>query len=222
MRFIIETNKTVLAGELAGKLRAELQNHKRVIWLVPGGSNISLSAAVIKQIPAEESRKLVIMQTDERFGLIDHPDSNWLQLRQAGFDTKQATAFPVLTNDSFSLEETAVRYAVNIKQEFETADYIFGQFGIGADGHIAGVLPGSEAASSRKLVSGYEAPNFRRITLTFTALKQLSAGYAVVFGAEKQQALENLAHKSLTLREQPAQILKRLPEAAVYNDCITR
>lgn len=220
MNFIKQTDQNELARALSDKIKAALQNDNRVIWLVPGGSNIRLSAAAMKQISEQESERLTIMQTDERYGPLDHPDSNWRQLREAGFATKQARTVPVLTAENNSLAATAANYAAQIEKEFAMADYIIGQFGMGADGHIAGMLPGSPAAKSDKLFTGYDAGQFQRLTMTLPAIRRIAAAYAFIFGAEKQPALDNLHTKALPLVEQPAQILKQVPSASIYNDYI--
>jgi 6-phosphogluconolactonase/glucosamine-6-phosphate isomerase/deaminase len=54
--------------------------------------------------------------------------------------------------------------------------------------------------------------------LTFPALRHITAAYAFAFGNTKQQALSTLKDRSVPPREQPAQILKQLPEAYVYSD----
>ena len=41
------------------------------------------------------------MLTDERYGPVGHPDSNWSQLLQKGFDLPQAKLVPVLTGRLF-------------------------------------------------------------------------------------------------------------------------
>lgn len=211
-------NAEEAAQALLKRLVAELSEKKRVLWLVPGGSNIPLSVSVMREIPAELQPGLAIMLTDERYGDYNHPDSNTRQLREAGFETGQASVVSVLTPENKNLADTCKRYNQAIKTAFAYADSIIGQFGMGADGHIAGMLPHSPAVHARTLVAGYDAGNFIRITLTPPAIQQIHAAYAFVYGEPKRPTLENLLHKQLTLTEQPAQILKRLPESYVYND----
>jgi 6-phosphogluconolactonase/glucosamine-6-phosphate isomerase/deaminase len=203
---------------VANRLIAELQKKQRVLWLVCGGSNIPAEAAVMAKIPAELQQYLAIMLTDERYGPLDHADSNVRQLYKAGFHPGTATLVPVLTPEEVSLEKTAERYAKAMKVAFDNATVIIAQFGIGADGHIAGNLPGSPAIASRKLVIGYDAGGFQRITLTPAALKKISAAYAFVFDPSKRPQLEQLKAKKLPLTKQPAQILKQIPESYVYTN----
>jgi 6-phosphogluconolactonase len=203
---------------LSDRLQAELEAGKNVLWLVPGGSNIPLSAEVMRQIPDELTHRLTIYLTDERYGEVDHPDSNTRQLREAGFDPKDARMVHVLA-PGLGLEETAEQYALSIAAAFEVADIVIAQIGMGPDGHICGILPGSPAVTSDQLAVGYKTETFTRITLTPRALiEHVDAAYVYAFGEAKLPALENLLGKELPLDEQPAQLLKQLPEAYVYND----
>jgi 6-phosphogluconolactonase/glucosamine-6-phosphate isomerase/deaminase len=220
LHFYKLTSPDKVADIVAKRLVAELKKKRRVLWLVCGGSNIAAEAATMAKIPAELQEYLAIMLTDERYGVLGNPDSNIRQLYDAGFRPGKATVVPVLTPEELSLEQTAERYAKAVKVAFENANVIVAQFGIGPDGHIAGALPGSAGASSRKLVVGYDAGAFQRITLTPTALKKINVAYAFAFGDPKRQQLELLRDKKLPLAKQPAQILKQIPESYVYSDVI--
>lgn len=208
-----------VAKPLQSRLIQELQSGSKVLWLVPGGSNIPLSVGVMNMISDDLSRNLTIYLTDERYGEVDHADSNTRQLREAGFDPKSARMVDVLAWD-LSLEETSEQYALSIRTAFEAADVVIAQMGVGPDGHICGILPGTPAAESSELVTGYQTETFTRITLTPKALiENVEVAYVFAFGEAKLEALQNL-QKNLSLAEQPAQLLKKLPEAYVYNDQI--
>lgn len=204
---------------LGQKLGRALRAGQKVLWLVPGGSNIPISVEVMATLPTSR-QNLTVALTDERFGPSGHPDSNWQQLKDSGFQLGSAAGLPVLAAGELSLEDTAQTYENSIQEAFGEADIVIGQFGIGADGHIAGIKPGSPAASSRAWISGYQWDDFTRITLTFDALAEVDAAYAFVFGASKAAALEKLQSQDLPLVTQPAQILKQLKEAYVYNDSV--
>lgn len=205
------------AAPLGERLLKELGAGKKVLWLVPGGSNIPLSVKVMESIPAHQSKNLSIYLTDERYGDIDHADSNTRQLSEAGFDPKDARMVNVLAH-GLGLEQTCEQYAMSVSAAFGAADVVIAQMGMGADGHICGILPGSPAVDSKKLVVGYVTETFTRITLTPQALKNhVQAAYVFAFGEGKKEALSNLL-KDVPLSDQPAQIIKKLPESYVYND----
>lgn len=219
MHFVKTPNAEHGIKELSQRLGTEVKKNKHVLWLVPGGSNIAAAVEIMKSLPEEETKNLSIFLTDERYGEVGHIHSNAKQLMDNGFLQKQAIFVPVLA-PGFSLEETKERYEVAAKQAFEHAEIIIAQFGIGADGHIAGILPHSEAVETDGWVAAYETHEHTRVTLTFEALRHISAAYAFVFGEGKRIALEQLRDEDLPLDDEPSQILKQLPEAYVYNDLI--
>ncbi|HSW92520.1 MAG TPA: 6-phosphogluconolactonase [Patescibacteria group bacterium] len=217
MQVLRET--TDLGVKLADALTSALQAHDRVIWLVPGGSNIDISVDASQLLDSELTRRLVIMQTDERFVALDSADCNWYQLANAGFDTKYATTFPMLIEGK-TRDEVAELYGETVLREFIAADYIVGQFGVGSDGHIAGIKPNSPASTSDELVSGYQGEDFERVTLTFPALQQVDEAFAFVFGEAKRPILEELLGDIPSLAEFPAGVLRTTPISTVYNDQI--
>lgn len=205
---------------MAAKLSASLGENLRVLWLICGGSNIPLAAEAMnlvrKTIGVEQLGQLSVGQTDERFGPIGHKDSNWKQMEDTAFNFDNINPMPMLLGES--LEKTVEDYARRIKNAFEENDIVVAQFGIGADGHVAGMLPHTTAIDERELVSGYEAEPFVRITLTPPAFDSIDAAYTFAFGASKHEAVTKLWQKDLTIFEMPAQILKRIPESYFYSD----
>ena len=157
---------------------------------------------------------LSVTLADERFGPAGHPDSNWTKLIQAGFKVAGASLAPVLTGKDTA--ETAKEFGDLAEKLLRGCGYRIGLLGIGADGHIAGILPGSPAASSRDLVCGYQAPDYQRLTLTPYALEILDEVIVYAIDDSKRPALENL-NKNLSITEQPAQVLKRIPAVTIYN-----
>ncbi len=218
MRFILTTGWEDGIADLNKRIVSQLATGRNVLWLVSGGSNIKASVTIMNNIPAELTKQLSVMLIDERFGEVGHKDSNWAQLLKAGFDAQNAQMLPVL-KAGLSLEQTARRYNKLCDWAIADADCIFAQLGIGDDGHIAGILPNSAAATEQvKLAVGYTSDDYDRLTLTFPALKSINAIYAFAFGNTKHQALTTLQSKELDMAVQPAQILKQVAEAYLYND----
>ena len=205
---------------LLTRLASELKTKQRVLWIVPGGSNIALVAEIMKEISEDDSVHLAVMLSDERFGPVGHPDSNIKQLSDAGFEPKQATVLPIL-RAGVSLVDTTDLYGDAAQAAFEAADTVIAHLGMGADGHIAGILPGTVATHpSSAWTIAYKTPEFTRITLSPFALRHVSEAFVVAFGDSKHEALQNLHDKSLPLTEQPAQLLKELPAVTIINDQI--
>lgn len=217
MDFVRSSDKTLATHALQVALNKVLNSHNRVLWLVPGGSNIPLSVEVMKAIDTKLTKNLKITLTDERYGPVGHPDSNYKQLNDSGFGANGAQFISVLV-DGLTLEQTAEHYADSITKLIEESDYLIGQFGIGPDGHIAGILPGSPASTATTPTCGYDAGELKRLTLTFPTLRQIDEAYAFAYGDNKHQALANLKDRKLHLKQQPAQILRHIKSSYVYND----
>jgi 6-phosphogluconolactonase/glucosamine-6-phosphate isomerase/deaminase len=201
---------------LVKQLRAALEGDHQVLWFFSGGSNIPLAVQAMRQLPEELTQRLTIMPIDERYGSDGHADSNSAQLLAAGFDVKQAQLIPVLNGSN--IEETTKHFESNLAAAFAANDVVIGQLGMGSDGHISGILPHSPAASATTLATYYQGHDYLRITTTFSALEHLTVGCLFAFGENKREQLQRLRDENPPLIEQPAQILKALPEAYVYND----
>jgi 6-phosphogluconolactonase/glucosamine-6-phosphate isomerase/deaminase len=218
MKYILTAAWDDGVADLTERLIRELAAGKRVLWLLSGGSNIPASISIMSNIDDDLSRALSVSLADERYGPPGHADSNWTQLLEAGFDAKNARLLPVLQKDT-DFEKAVEAYEELAKAAFAANDVIIMQLGIGEDGHIAGILPDSPAAKEpTALAAGYKAPPLSRLTLTFPALSRATAAYAFAFGKPKAKALAALRSESLDPVKQPAQILKKLPEAYLYSD----
>ncbi len=235
------------AQQLAALILKYLNEDKKVLWLVCGGSNMPISVEVLNLMKAEldkEGKRYILKNvtvtlTDERYSSINHPDSNWRQLREAGFDFDAVTSMPVLIGKS--LVETTKMFGVNLRDAWSNNDVVIGQFGIGPDSHIAGVLPRTIGVSNPGTVVSYDAGKFKRVTITLATIAKLDHAYAFVYGESKREAINGLVgnlngatiaedgdkqnlHDSesseATFEAQPAQILKKVKDAVVYSDLV--
>ncbi len=210
----------LMAKALSARITAELTAGKEVLWLLTGGSSIHVTVDALRQIPKELLEHLTLALGDERYGPFGHPNSNLKQLVDAGLNPSEFTVINVLEPKALRFEATRTRYEERMRAAFQKATVIIAQFGMGADGHIAGILPNSPAVAATGIVAAYEAPPYKRITITFPALRKVAAAYLFVFGDDRRTPLERLQTEDAPLAEQPAQIIKELPEAYVYNDQI--
>jgi 6-phosphogluconolactonase/glucosamine-6-phosphate isomerase/deaminase len=112
---------------------------------------------------------------------------------------------------------TVENWINNLEREFSQADYVLGLFGLGADGHTAGILPHSPAVSARELVSTYDADKFQRVTITPAAIIKLNEAIVWAQGVDKWPALAQL-DQLVSLAEEPAQILKKLERLTIFTD----
>jgi 6-phosphogluconolactonase/glucosamine-6-phosphate isomerase/deaminase len=201
---------------LSLNLKKQLEEGKRVLWIVSGGSNIPLTIEVINELPAKLTRRLTMLPVDERYGPEGHKDSNIKQLYDAGFNPKYAVLFAPL--DGSSLDETVRNYEKAAAIAFGHTDMAIAQLGMGTDGHIAGILPDSPALKAESLVTAYQGPDYMRITMTFAALRRIHQAYLFAYGRPKRAALDRLCDGDYPINDQPAQVLRELREVTVYND----
>lgn len=206
-----------VAEYLQSVLLGQLDEGKKVIWLVPGGSAIAVTEACLRLLAGQDLSNLIIGLTDERFGPVGHADSNWLQMQQAGIDFGNGQLLPALTGANQAT--TTADYAAKLQQVFASADYKLGLFGMGPDGHTAGILPGSPAVSSNQWAASYDAGNFVRLTMTPLAIAALNEAVLYAMGESKLEALQNL-QTDLPPSQQPAQALKTAKKLTIFNDQI--
>lgn len=220
MEFIKTKDPKAGANTLLERIQKELRDGNKVLWLLSGGSAINSEVEIIKSLKQSgQTDNLTIMLMDERYGPVGHPDSNWQQLLNAGADFGGLQAISVLSEHMGTLEETAVVFAKQLASAMEAADITIGLFGLGPDGHTAGILPGSPATvETGQVVVSYKTPQFDRITPTRPALLKIGVGYVFAFGDSKLPALTRLQANQESFAQLPAKLLWDLPEVYVYND----
>jgi 6-phosphogluconolactonase/glucosamine-6-phosphate isomerase/deaminase len=223
MQFLRE-DSTAAVKAIAQRICDELFADKRVLWLVSGGSNVELEVQVMEKLHlhcADKLPRLAIMPMDERYGKPGHPDSNTQQLREAGFEAGTATWVDVLMHD-VPFDQTIDFYNEVSATALANAMVVVGQFGLGPDGHTAGLLPGSPATEiDNATVAGYEWSDYTRLTLTPHALRQVTIAYVPAYGQGKKVALQRLRKNKEDLAELPSALLYEIPEVYVYNDAIS-
>jgi len=205
-----------VAEFLANSIITQLNLNKKVLWFATGGSSIKVASIASKKIAEVTHNKLTIMLTDERYGEPTHPDSNWQQLLTTGFNLPQAKLIPILTGEN--RDTTVKKFNENLKKEFANADYKIGLFGVGGDGHTAGILPNSPAVNYPDLAFGYDSEKFERITMTKNAIAMLDEAVVFMQGENKWPVIKDLKEKDLPFKIQPAQILKQVPLLTIFTD----
>ena len=215
LNFIKVSSTEPVVVHLVSVINQHLRKNEKLTWLVPGGSAINVAVEVSKRLPKNYLKNLTVTLTDERYGPVGHKDSNWPQLEMAGFKLAGASLQPVLKG--LNLSETADWYAEMIENGLKSADFSIALVGMGPDGHILGIKPGSPALKSNKLVVGYEWDDFIRLTLTENALRRLDETVIYAVGEEKWPQFE-LLKDDISTAKQPAQILKRLKKVIIFSD----
>lgn len=197
---------------LAGKIEPFLSRGERALLLVSGGSCAEVAVDACARLRSalrgnEDARRLLtVTLADERYGPVDHADSNWRFLVERGFDPSPFDAVPLLdgTTDGASdegLAETASRFgkflAAAVAMRANGRLYIAAALGIGADGHTAGILPGYEAASldpdGVAYAVGYRSGRFARVTIAPAFFSHIDYAAVWVNDRAKREALGRLA-----------------------------
>jgi 6-phosphogluconolactonase/glucosamine-6-phosphate isomerase/deaminase len=200
------------------QISSQLEAGKSVLWLVPGGSSIEVALLVAKTLAGHDLSKLTMTLTDERYGPVGHADSNWRQLSDSGFALPGATLHPVLTD--LPMDETVQHFGEIIRSAFSEADYSIGFFGIGPDGHTAGMLPGSPAATATTTTSGYDAEKFLRITITKSVIAKLDEAVVYAVG-ENKWPIVNALNDTITSEDWPALSLRTAGKLTIFSDLHT-
>ncbi|HSX31242.1 MAG TPA: 6-phosphogluconolactonase [Candidatus Saccharimonadales bacterium] len=220
MQFLGEDQHSAVSA-IANCVVSGLKSGKRVLWLVSGGSNVGLEVQIMQLLHKRAKDKLgslAIFPMDERYGPPGHKDSNTEQLRAAGFKPGEASWVDVLMHN-VSFEQTVSFYGDVAATALQHAAIVVGQFGLGADGHIAGLLPNSPATEpTDDAVIGYKWSDYTRLTLSPAALRHVQVAYVPAYGTGKKQALQRLRNHNEPFAELPAELLYELPSVYVYND----
>lgn len=211
IRFIKDTDEQRVSDQIAERLN-ELSRHQRLLWLVPGGSAARIASLVSNRL--KRPANLVVSLTDERFGPIGHEASNWRLLIAEGFNFP-ANSYPVLVNKS--LKETVKAFSGFLAKIKKQQLYTAALFGMGADGHIAGILPGSLAVASRQMAIGYQGQDYTRLTVSGVFASDLDEAFIYAYGPAKHTQIERLS-TNISPDEQPVQLLKHIPRVHFFND----
>lgn len=207
---------------------------KPTLLLLSGGSSLE----VVKHMNPNILRSnLSFGLVDERFGVHER-DRNLTAILKTPFvksAQKQGRPITAIEATSGSVQESASRYEAYLKQWRVTFrdSVIAAVLGIGADGHVAGVMPfpGDRAwfedtfANSRKWVVGYDTKGVgdfpQRVTVTPYFLNQ-EVDYAIAFacGRKKRAALERTTAVDGTLSETPARVLITMKESYLCTDAL--
>jgi 6-phosphogluconolactonase len=212
----INNNIGGMVDFVSSSINRELSLGKKVLWFISGGSSIYAEIEIYKKITPAQDR-LVITLVDERYGPVGHKDSNYFQLKELGFDIPESKFIPYLNGDDIS--NTTQNINKIICEEIKKTDYMIGIFGIGTDGHTAGILPNSTALNSKEFVCGYKTELYNRITITPKVIGMLDEAILYAVGEPKWKVVNKLSYE-IPIEDMPAQILKKVPLLTIYTDYV--
>lgn len=152
---------------------------------------------------------------DERYVPPDHPESNYRMARDALLDHVSIPAGNVhpFRTELAEPEEAARAYEQTLRQFFGDRwprfDLVL--LGLGTDGHVASLFPGSPALNERDRlavhVQGPKPPRLR-LTLTLPAINRAAHVHFLVVGASKAEALQRTLEGARDPLASPAQAVR--------------
>lgn len=206
----------------------KLGKGKRILLFLSGGSAVEIYKYLtvwMKDQKNNFAKNLTVGLADERYGKVNHPDSNEKQIRDTGFydaiEGRGGKILSILTDRGSPCHEVE-RYNELISQKMKDTNEIWAVLGIGPDGHTAGILPQDSQEKFKKnfptsrLVVYYELPNDypnpfkKRITLTPQGLAQIDLAVVVVKSQGKEEVLRRMLTPDEPAYRTPAVLLQDL------------
>lgn len=215
IRFIRIKDAEPVRNYITKLIRNNIRRGQKVLWLLPGGSAMKIAVSIADDLRSEKLSGLSVTLTDERYGPPGHKDSNWQQLKEAGFSLKGANLYEILNGKD--LDQEARAYEDYLEKATRSADFSIALAGLGPDGHIFGIKPGSPAVKTPQGVIGYKWSDYIRLTPAISLLKQLDEVVVYAVGDDKHRQFD-LLDNELPPEEHPAQLLKQLANVRIYND----
>ncbi len=190
---------TAAAGELISRIKAAQARGEEPQIGLTGGSIADAVHRELARLGPESDvdwSRLVLWWGDERFVPTDSPDRNVGQAMAAfddrlPFDRSKVHVVPS-TDDVSDVEAAALAYG-EILREHGAGSFEVLMLGVGPDGHVASLFPGSPQLDvvDRVAVAVTDSPKPppQRVSLTFPALNRARSVWFLVSGADKADAV---------------------------------
>ena len=180
---------------IKNKLATLLETKNSINVALAGGS----TPMPILNLIAKENldwEKISFYQTDERIVPIDDNSNNFKNLSKAFFDKIESNAYPMFTGEQ-SAENACESYIkelnkMNQKDGLPIFDLII--LGMGEDGHVASLFPGSSLLTEKKtavLLDPIKRNGAFRITLSLPVLVNASNTILLMSGSKKVNLFES-------------------------------
>lgn len=218
-------------GELARLL--QIYHDKPVLLLLSGGSCFLLLDSIHQTTLGSH---VLIAMLDERADTREEVN-NFAQLTKTDFYAKAIAQGAQFVDSRLMPGEHAGELAERMNKIFFDwlADHANGNvlatIGVGADGHIAGIMPFPENPqkftelfeNNKRQVIDYDAGNKNeyplRVTVTLPFLrKNITNAIVYAVGEAKQPALARVLTERGTLAETPARILREMNDVLLFTD----
>jgi 6-phosphogluconolactonase/glucosamine-6-phosphate isomerase/deaminase len=228
-KFDSKAEAAASAGEALNNLL--LENIKSpILLLVSAGSAFEILEYVGEKVMSEN---LTVCMLDDRFS--ENPEvNNFLQLQKLDFYTlalsKDVNFFGTLPRPNEKITELAERFEGNLKnwRKENPNGLIVATFGMGADGHTAGIFPESDEKKFANLmkneswVIGYNVGDkdkySERVTTTLTFFKEIDFGIGFVCGEDKKLKFNELQQGGTSVNLLPALSWHSIKNLQIFTD----
>ncbi|MBI3231513.1 MAG: 6-phosphogluconolactonase [Candidatus Doudnabacteria bacterium] len=253
-RFHTRDETAAAAGEALNSLLMKNKN-RPVLLLLSGGSALS----ILDYISASSlGENLTITMLDERFSPLeakaqgaaasngnlplmelnqDPPVNNFSQLQRHDFyslaQSAQVNFIGTLPRPGENIDDLRVRWEIALRKwrEENPKGKIMATFGVGEDGHTAGIFPYPEnpqffenTFENRNWIVGYKAKGKHkypdRVTTTLPFFKNIDEAIVFVCGEEKRHALQRLIQGKEQTHAVPALGLYETKLFQVFTDIL--
>jgi 6-phosphogluconolactonase/glucosamine-6-phosphate isomerase/deaminase len=204
-----------------------------ILLLLAGGSSVK----VLDYIKPEYLHdQITVTVTDERF-TDDIGDNNFDTLQTTSFYNEliQVDAFCINTSvwEGDTVEGHAARFEKNIKEWMKDfpKGIIIGLYGMGADGHTAGIIPGVyqgeefnkkfntedtyiAITDDKRLTADFPL----RVTTTLSFMKKVQYPIFYITGQNKVDALKKALDEKVSYEEVPARVILDMQKPMIFTD----
>jgi len=239
-----DTATALAGDRVAAALRAGVEARGRADWATTGGSSSVgiyrhlMMPAHIADVPWSSVH---VWWGDDRYVPHDHPLSNVKPLEDILFDVAGheegtslggsaapvplpiANLHPFRTTEAIGAGRGAAGCAADLEEELRAADlpivdgwpaFDLVLLGVGADGHVLSVFPGSAAFESKDWALAIPAPthiepHVERVTLNPAVLAVARQLIVVAFGGGKASVLGDVFGAEMDATRWPAQLARR-------------
>ena len=186
------------AAAVQAALSAAIAERGAAVLVATGGRSPAPVYDLLAQAPLDWGSVTVTL-SDDRFVAPTSPDSNERLVRERLLVAKAASAqFVPLSFDVANVKEAALRAEPEVKA---LAPFDVMLLGMGEDGHVASLIPGSSVmdegmnpAGERFCLgvpAGVGSPPLARVSMTMPALLQARLTLILISGETKREVVEN-------------------------------
>ncbi|MBT9472501.1 MAG: 6-phosphogluconolactonase [Pseudomonadota bacterium] len=186
------------AAAVLEALAAAIAERGSAVLVATGGRSPAPIYDLLAQAPLDWD-KVAVTLSDDRFVAPTSPDSNERLVRERLLVGPAASAhFTPLSFDVANVREAALRAEPEVKA---LAPYDVMLLGMGEDGHVASLIPGSPVMDEAMnlagdrfclgVPAGVGSPPLARVTMTMPALLQARLTLILISGQTKREIIEN-------------------------------